>query len=145
MALQTIGYLFLSPISLTESYFGGLLGPMLLIGLGTGLGFITINIAALTGTRRGEEGLASGLINTSRQIGGPIGLAVLMTVANFETLAPTGQSVGTTSSSGNGNGIWLRVLGSHTANRDRNYLYDFTHTRKTSTTGVVTSSTVDQC
>jgi len=36
-----------------------------------------INIAALTGTRRGEEGLASGLINTSRQIGGPIGLAEL--------------------------------------------------------------------
>jgi EmrB/QacA subfamily drug resistance transporter len=91
MALQTIGYLFLSPISLTESYFGGLLGPMLFIGLGTGLGFTAINIAALTGTRRGEEGLASGLINTSRQIGGPIGLAVLLTVANFETPALTGH------------------------------------------------------
>ena len=88
MVLQTIGYLFLSPISITESYFGGLLGPMLLIGLGTGLGFTAINIAALTGTRRGEEGLASGLINTSRQIGGPIGLAVLLTVANFETAHP---------------------------------------------------------
>ena len=55
---------------------------------GTGLGFTAINIAALTGTRRGEEGLASGLINTSRQIGGPIGLAVLLTVANFETAHP---------------------------------------------------------
>src|SRR3954451_856401 len=93
MALQTIGYLFLSPISITESYFGGLLGPMLLIGFGTGLSFTAINIAALTGTRRGEEGLASGLINTSRQIGGPIGLAVLLTVANFETPAATGHSV----------------------------------------------------
>ncbi len=62
LALQTIGYLFLSQISLTESYFGGLLGPMLLNGFGTGLGFTAINIAALTGTRRGEEGLASGLI-----------------------------------------------------------------------------------
>jgi EmrB/QacA subfamily drug resistance transporter len=93
MALQTIGYLFLSPISLTESYFGGLLGPMLVIGFGTGLGFTAINIAAFTGTRRGEEGLASGLINTSRQIGGPIGLAVLLTVANFETLAPTGHQL----------------------------------------------------
>jgi hypothetical protein len=47
-----------------------LLGPMLIIGFGTGLGFTAINIAALTGTKRGEEGLASGLINTSRQIGG---------------------------------------------------------------------------
>ena len=89
MILQTIGYLFLSGISITESYFGGLLGPMLLIGLGTGLSFTAINIAALTGTRKGEEGLASGLVNTSRQIGGPIGLAVLLTVANFiQTLPP---------------------------------------------------------
>ena len=93
MALQTIGYLFLSPISLTESYFGGLLVPMLLIGVGTGLSFTAINIAALTGTRRGEEGLASGLINTSRQIAGPIVLAILLTVANFETLAATGRAV----------------------------------------------------
>jgi hypothetical protein len=93
MALQTIGYLLLSPISITESYFGGLLETMLLIGLGTGLSFTALNIAALTGTRRGEEGLASGLINTSRQIGGPIGLAVLLTVANFETQHLTGKLV----------------------------------------------------
>ena len=93
MVLQTIGYLFLFPISLTESYFGGLLGPMLLNGFGTGLSFTAINIAALMGTRRGEEGLASGLINTSRQIGGPIGLAVLLTVANFETPSLAGQLV----------------------------------------------------
>jgi EmrB/QacA subfamily drug resistance transporter len=91
MALQTIGYLLLSPISTTESYFGGLLLPTLLIGVGTGLSFTAINIAALTGTRRGEEGLASGLINTSRQIGGPVGLAILLTVANFETPHPPGQ------------------------------------------------------
>jgi len=92
MVLQTIGYLLLSSISIKESYVG-LLGPMLLNGLGTGLGFTAINIAALTGTRKGEEGLASGLINTSRQIGGPIGLAVLLTAANIETPHPTGQLV----------------------------------------------------
>ena len=91
MALQTIGYLFLSPISITESYTGGLLVPTLIIASGTGLGFTAINIAALTGTRRGEEGLASGLINTSRQIGGPIGLAVLLSVTNLETPSSTGQ------------------------------------------------------
>ena len=71
MFMIFLAYLLLSQISLTESYFG-LLGPMLVIALGTGLGFTAINIAALMGTRRGEEGLASGLINTSRQIGGPI-------------------------------------------------------------------------
>jgi EmrB/QacA subfamily drug resistance transporter len=93
MALQVIGYLSLAPISITESYFSGLLSPMLLIGVGTGLSFTAINIAALTGTRKGEEGLASGLINTSRQIGGPIGLAILLTVANFETPQSAGQIV----------------------------------------------------
>jgi MFS family permease len=93
IVLQTIGYLFLSPISLTENYFGGLLGPTLLIRVGTGLGFTAINIAALTGTRKGEEGLASGLINTSRQIGGPIGLAVLLTVANIRASDPTGHQL----------------------------------------------------
>lgn len=88
MTLQTIGYLFLSRISLSESYLGELLLPMLIIGFGTGLAFTAISIAALTGTKTGEEGLASGLINTSRQVGGPIGLAVLLTVANFETQVP---------------------------------------------------------
>jgi EmrB/QacA subfamily drug resistance transporter len=92
MTLQTIGYLLLSRIAPTENYLG-LLGPILLNGVGTGLGFSAINIAALTGTKRGEEGLASGLINTSRGIGGPIGLAILLTVANFETLGQTGQLV----------------------------------------------------
>jgi hypothetical protein len=92
MTLQTIGYLLLSSISINESYFG-LLGPMLLNGLGTGLGFTAINIAAFTGTRRGEEGLGSGLINTSRQIGGPIGLALLLTIANFEAPHQTGQVI----------------------------------------------------
>ena len=56
---------------------------MILIGFGTGFGFTAINIAGLMGIRKGEEGLASGLINTSRQIGGPTGLAVLLTVANL--------------------------------------------------------------
>jgi len=92
MILQTIGYLLLSRISLTENYLG-LLVPIILNGVGTGLGFTAINIAALTGTKRGEEGLASGLINTSRGIGGPIGLAILLTVANFETPGQTGQLV----------------------------------------------------
>jgi hypothetical protein len=90
MALQTIAYLLLSQNFITESYFGLLL-PMLLIGVGMGLGITVVNIAALSGTRKGEEGLASGIINTSRQIGGPIGLAVLLTVANFGTSATTGR------------------------------------------------------
>jgi EmrB/QacA subfamily drug resistance transporter len=90
MALQTIAYLLLSQISITESYIG-LLVSMLLVGVGIGLGITVVNIAALTGTRKGEEGLASGLINTSRQIGGPIGLAILLTIANYATSIPTSR------------------------------------------------------
>jgi EmrB/QacA subfamily drug resistance transporter len=93
MVLQTIGYLLLSRISLTESYIGGLLGPMLLIRFGAAFNFTSTNIAILMGARRGEEGLASGLINTSRQIGGPIGIVVLLAVATFGTPHITGQMI----------------------------------------------------
>jgi hypothetical protein len=86
----------LSRISLTESYMGGLLGPMLLIGFGAAFNFTSTNIAVLMGARRGEEGLASGLINTSRQIGGPIGIVVLLTVATFGTPHITGQIIPST-------------------------------------------------
>lgn len=85
MILSTAGYVFFTQISVHENYLSGLLPSMTLISLGNGLAFTATNIAALAGTRRGEEGLASGLINTSRQIGGPIGLAVLITIASIWT------------------------------------------------------------
>ncbi|MGN6614285.1 MAG: MFS transporter [Candidatus Nitrosocosmicus sp.] len=93
MVLQTIGYLLLSRISLTESYIGGLLGPMLLIGFGAAFNFTSTNIAMLMGARRGEEGLASGLINTSRQIVGPVGIVVLLAVATLAIPHVTGQII----------------------------------------------------
>ena len=94
-----------------------------------GIGFTATNIAALIGTRRGEEGLASGLFNTSRQIGGPIGLAVLLTVANFETLPPTGhQLVQSEQSASKEQRKGLCFLGSHNATGYRNYLYGSIHT-----------------
>ena len=96
MVLQTIGYILLSRISLTESYFEGLLGPMLLIGFGAAFNFTSTNIAILMGASKGEEGLASGLINTSRQIGGPIGIVLLLTVATFGTPHITGQIIPST-------------------------------------------------
>ena|SRR5215813_8987231 len=70
---------------------------MLVIAFATGT---ANNKAALTGTKRGEEGLVLGLIDTSRQIGGPIALTILWTIANF---APSNRSVDTISSD-NGNG-----------------------------------------
>jgi sugar phosphate permease len=100
---------------------------MLVIAFGTGLGFTAINIAALTGTKKGEEGLASGLINTSRQIGGPIALAILLTVANFETPNPTGQLIQSVVAMVTGFGYAL--LGAALLLGDRDYLCGFTRTR----------------
>ena len=67
------------------SFLGDVLGPSILAALGLGFSFVPVTIAAVTGTRPNEAGLASGLINTSQQVGGALGLAILATVANSHT------------------------------------------------------------
>ncbi|MBV9004945.1 MAG: MFS transporter [Solirubrobacterales bacterium] len=67
------------------SYAADILGPSLLAAVGLGLSFVPVTIAAVTGTEPHEAGLASGLINTSQQVGGALGLAILATVANSRT------------------------------------------------------------
>jgi EmrB/QacA subfamily drug resistance transporter len=67
------------------SYVADVLFPSLVVAVGLGFAFVTSTIAAVTGTRPEEAGLASGLINTSQQVGGALGLAILATVANGTT------------------------------------------------------------
>jgi EmrB/QacA subfamily drug resistance transporter len=67
------------------SFVADVLGPSLLAAVGLGFSFVPVTIAAVTGTRPDEAGLASGLINTSQQVGGALGLAILATVANSRT------------------------------------------------------------
>ena len=62
-----------------------MLGPSLLAAVGLGFAFVPVTIAAVTGTKPNEAGLASGLINTSQQVGGALGLAILATIANSRT------------------------------------------------------------
>ncbi len=62
-----------------------LLGPTLLIGIGLGGAFVATTQLAVDGVEGGEAGLAGGLINTSQQIGGAVGLAVLGTIAGLRT------------------------------------------------------------
>lgn len=64
-----------------------LLGPTLLIGIGLGGAFVATTQLAVDGVDGGEAGLAGGLINTSQQIGGAVGLAVLGTIAGLRTSA----------------------------------------------------------
>jgi EmrB/QacA subfamily drug resistance transporter len=67
------------------TFAANVLGPSLLAAVGLGLSFVPVTIAAVTGTRPHEAGLASGLVNTAQQVGGALGLAILATVANSRT------------------------------------------------------------
>ena len=67
------------------SYFGDLFPAFLLSGIGLALAFVPISIGGLTGVRQADAGIASGLINTSQQIGGAIGLAIVSTVVTSHT------------------------------------------------------------
>jgi EmrB/QacA subfamily drug resistance transporter len=85
MALLTIGLVYFTQVSADGSYVADLLPGFLIIGVGMGFSFVPISIAALAGVEGPEAGLASGLINTSQQIGGALGLALLTTVATTRT------------------------------------------------------------
>jgi EmrB/QacA subfamily drug resistance transporter len=81
MLLLGAGLVTFTQISVDGSYAADLLPGFLLIGVGLGFSFVPVSIAALAGVSGREAGLASGLINTSQQIGGALGLAILTTVA----------------------------------------------------------------
>jgi EmrB/QacA subfamily drug resistance transporter len=79
------GLLWFSRVSVGGGFTTDILGPSLLAAAGLGFSFVTTTIAAVSGVEESEAGLASGLINTSQQIGGALGLAVLSTVATSRT------------------------------------------------------------
>jgi predicted MFS family arabinose efflux permease len=92
----SLGLLGFSQVSVGGGFLTDILGPSLLAAMGLGFGFVTSTIAAVSGVRESEQGLASGLINTSQQIGGALGLAVLSTIATSRTdhvLAAGGSSL----------------------------------------------------
>jgi MFS family permease len=62
-----------------------LAGPMVIAGAGTAFAFVAISIAALAGVSERQAGLASGLLNTSRQLGGALGIAIASSVATGHT------------------------------------------------------------
>ncbi len=78
--LATVGLAWLSRISVSSGYLDGLLGPMLLFGLGLGFLFVPLTLMAVSGVSREETGAASGLLNAMQQVGGSLGLSILVTV-----------------------------------------------------------------
>ncbi len=80
-----IGLTWFSRVSVGGGFLTDVLGPSLFAAAGLGFAFVTTTIAAVSGVEESEAGLASGLINTSQQIGGALGLAVLATIATSRT------------------------------------------------------------
>ncbi|MFD4721123.1 MFS transporter [Streptomyces sp. NPDC058423] len=78
--LATAGLAWLTGVGIHATYAGDILGPMILFGFGMGLQFVSLTLMALSHVAAHESGAASGLLNTSQQIGGSLGLSVLVTV-----------------------------------------------------------------
>jgi EmrB/QacA subfamily drug resistance transporter len=85
MVLLGGGLAYFTQVSPQGSYVSDLLPGFLLVGVGLGFAFVPVSIAALAGVGPLDAGLASGLINTSQQIGGALGLAILATVSTTRT------------------------------------------------------------
>lgn len=81
MSLIAVGALWLTRISPTGSWAADVLGPSFVTAIGMGMSFVPVTIAAVAGVPSDQAGLASGLVNTSRQMGGALGLAVLASLA----------------------------------------------------------------
>jgi EmrB/QacA subfamily drug resistance transporter len=81
MAMIGGGILWATQLTVHANFWGSLAGPFIVVGVGTAFAFIPVSIAALAGVTEHEAGLASGLLNTTQQLGGAIGVAVASTIA----------------------------------------------------------------
>jgi Na+/melibiose symporter-like transporter len=114
LALLTGAMIWYAQIPVNGSYASDLLPGYLMVGVGIAFAFVPVSIAALAGVAEREAGLASGLINTSQQIGGAVGVAVASTVftSRFNMLTDEGKPLPTALTQGYGAAFWaLAVFG----------------------------------
>ena len=111
LVLMTLGNVWFTQVSPDGSYLVDLLPGFFAIGVGLGFSFVPVSIAALAGVAPHEAGLASGLINTSQQIGGALGVALLSTVLTTRTehLLKQGESQAQALTSGFSLAFWVAV------------------------------------
>jgi EmrB/QacA subfamily drug resistance transporter len=108
LALLTGGMIWYSQIPVHGKFASDLLPGYLMVGVGIAFAFVPVSIAALAGVSEREAGLASGLINTSQQVGGAIGTAVASTVfaTHYKALLKSGRSVADALTHGYGYAFW---------------------------------------
>jgi hypothetical protein len=85
LALIVAGLAWLTRVPVDASYAVDLLPAMVALGVGAGLAFPALSTLAMSGATAHDAGLASGLLNTTLQVGGAVGLAVLATLSSEET------------------------------------------------------------
>jgi EmrB/QacA subfamily drug resistance transporter len=102
LVLIGAGLLLFARAPVNGTYVTDILPPLLLLGLGVGAGFPALVTLAMSGATPSDSGLASGIVNTSAQVGGAIGLAVLATLASERTngLRADGESIASALNSG---------------------------------------------
>ncbi|HEX8857327.1 MAG TPA: MFS transporter [Thermoleophilaceae bacterium] len=82
LLISTAGFVLLTGVSGHSDYASHVLPAMLVLGTGLGMSFVPITIAATNGVAAADSGLASGLLNTTQQVGGSLGIAILSSVSN---------------------------------------------------------------
>jgi MFS family permease len=92
--IEAVGLYLLTFLDADTSYAAGVLPSMIVASIGAGIAWGSIFLMASSGVKREESGLASGLINTSQQLGGALGLAALSSVAAAHTSSLLGDGVG---------------------------------------------------
>jgi MFS family permease len=114
LTLLTGAMIWYSQIPVHASFVSDLLPGYLMVGVGIAFAFVPVSIAALAGVAEREAGLASGLINTSQQIGGAVGTAVASSIfaSHFKTLLKDGKSLPVALTGGYAWAFWgLAVFG----------------------------------
>jgi EmrB/QacA subfamily drug resistance transporter len=109
MAMIGGGVIWASQVPVDGRFLANLAGPFIVAGAGTAFAFIPISIAALAGVKEHQAGLASGLLNTSQQLGGAIGIAIASSVAasHTQTLLHAGHAAPAALTGGFQQALWV--------------------------------------
>jgi MFS family permease len=93
LTIATVGMVLYTQLGLSDSYLSGLFPAVMVTSIGMGLTFVPVTLLATTNVPHEDAGLASGLFNTSQQVGGALGLAILSTIAAGRTSDSTAASL----------------------------------------------------